>query len=45
MSLAKMRVAQSPLAKETQVEVRRFYLGSQGNAARYLIVAIPPAQR
>jgi 4-amino-4-deoxy-L-arabinose transferase-like glycosyltransferase len=45
MRLAKMRVTQSPLAKETQVEVSRHYLGSQGPSARYLIIAIPPKAR
>jgi 4-amino-4-deoxy-L-arabinose transferase-like glycosyltransferase len=44
MSLAKMRAAQSPFAKETQVEVRRSYLGGQGSPARYLIIAIPPKE-
>jgi 4-amino-4-deoxy-L-arabinose transferase-like glycosyltransferase len=42
MNATKMRVAHSPLAKETQVEVRRSYLGSEGNSGRYLIIAIPP---
>jgi hypothetical protein len=40
-----MRVAQSPFAKETEVEISRPYLGSQGNSARYLIVSIPPKDR
>jgi hypothetical protein len=45
MRLAKMHVAKSPFAKETQVAVSRSYLGSQGNSAHYLIVAIPPKYR
>jgi 4-amino-4-deoxy-L-arabinose transferase-like glycosyltransferase len=45
MKLAKMRVAQSPFAKEIEVQVARSYLGSRGSSARYLIVAIPPKER
>ena len=45
IKFAKMRVAQSLFAKETEVEVSRSYLGSPGHSARYLIIAIPPQER
>jgi hypothetical protein len=42
MRLATMHVVRNPLAKQTQVEVSRVYLGSPGTPARYLIIALPP---
>ncbi len=42
LTLANARAAQGPPGKRTEVEVARSFLGTVGQPARYLIVAIPP---
>ena len=42
LTLANARAAQGPAGKRLEVEVARGFLGTAGQPARYLIVAIPP---